>query len=843
MTDRLIRKFSSMAFEEECDDHKEMIKGMDKDNSGRVLDLLLKNTKNKKLLSKYLLLFLGRVGENKKEFDIDAVASVLVDGVSDQEVLLFALEKFHKALGTLERTSLLEKVAATGINAPVLIRMLESASTTISAVVLDILASTPNLTEEFIRASLPEINGQIARNLALILPQLSAKYFVHFRHFECLLCSESHLLRCCYIDIAEKLIIEFRQAENTENISILTDQIVERLHDKSIYVRARAISALSSLFKNAAVLNNQIKLVLLGIIDRVGDKTVLVRKKAISILAQVALNSACLTDSKETGSEIRECIRLGLDRASALLDAALKTDTLDVFVFIKIAYLQGIPGAEAAVGKMISFVYVEEHRDDVIRTFREIINKKENVLFEFVNNRAFEDVIPHLELSPGRLLSNIKEGRGLFESLYVLRHMNQYKISWEAGASLLDQSGTAVFESRGLPALTRNIEMYNNTLVVLGRLSGRRKHDNPLFSLLIRNLIKMGFNEPNLIPNTVKLFYRASTGPDVNAVRLIRAIAKSRSKTKLLDAIGSVCIEQYSFIELIERRIKVDVLDQNIDQNIDQNNKQRRIDLKSRVGPEPPESAPKKQRRNSLADSATLRYRDLCDLLRAQGNEEITDFFDHQKEHEILNGDRGVLGPLIPFVVEECHSKNSAVCYAANVALAKCIISSRLIFDQYFTDPYLINLFDQNQSPILRNTLVSFLGDIVIYYSSAIETDVLFSLLSDATIKLNGMLLIHSLIAKNVLRIRSFSRHLLIHHNDDQIGGLVRRLIGSNEQSVPPMIYEAFLVDEIPVEAVEYLCRLIQGDGRRLIEKCGAVEMNGIKKEKMEIIRGVFSGN
>ena len=805
---------------------------------------VLKNRSNS-IKSQLITIFMEKFTVDKNICQIKRLINVILEcSFEDISVYLYVLENTYKLLNYNERQNIICKIRPL-ITTKVIAKLLNSNAETTKSLILELLDDY-NICD-FIDKCMQQLqdNDIIIKNICFIFLQLDISYFVNYNNILLMEKNDNYYVRCCSIELIEKLINNFKLHNNTHDINVLTNILLEKLTDINYHVRYRAILSLSNLIESSTILAHHLNTVIEYMLDRINDKSVIVRKKAILLGSQLIL-------SENNDEAIIQLIQKALIYCINLLEYNLKTDLQDIFTFIKTAYLNNVLNSKIAIEKILNFIYQDDVKDSVISIFKEIIATKENVLFEFINNKVFEDILPYLDIDYKSILTNLKNKKNIYESIYLLRHLKNYKISETTMEELIIFATNKLHDSKNTTELKMNITIYNNILMICMNLQTRVQCYHPIFSTLISNVIKSTFYEPNLITNTINLIYGISKGPDINASKLINSIIKSNSTIKLLDAIGSVCINQYKFIELIERKIKIDLAeDTNKKHDIEETSTiSTRIASKKKCSltiqdTENIEDTPiKKCKKNSIADSTTLKYSELVESLRFQSIEEIEDFFTNIKENDLLFCKSNLLNQLIDFLIINATFKSDGdqdILYTANISMCKCMLSSFKMFDKCFKSIFVPNLCNNQLDSRLRNALIIFLNDLIIYYNSFIDMSLLYNMLENSDTKKNAILVLFNLTTKDIIRLKPTIRYIVKYFHDPDIGEIVQAFIktmANKKNNICIIFYECFLFDEIDSSILLYLLQfnLSIQDKQKLINKCMNIVTTPIQKNKIQMI-------
>lgn len=762
--------------------------------------------------------------KNVANFDISEILKLVKRNI---QIIFYILENFYKVLDELDIQSLLDDANSLGYDAEMVICLLHSQNEKICDVVVNLLneKNTDVFLKEIYKKTFTVCDKIFIKNISVILPRISPKYYVNTKNTYRLFCNENYTIRIAAAEISEKMILFLKESENVEQIVNITEDMLNLLIDVNQHVRAKIIAVFLNLFKQSAILQSVKLKIIGGVVDRIIDKAVFVRKKAIELVSQLILNFYENSGEKQ----FRKLMEDALKNVLLLIESKeIKTDTVEIFGFIKISFFYKIKNCQFALHKMLNCIFEEEKKPQVISTFKDIFEQNHEIMFDLVGNVAFDHLIKELSLDYKNLIRNIKNDIFVSESLYVLKQMDNYKISENTAKSLLAFARDKLFVSKNINEIQMNLEIYNNILCICTKIVKRMEHSNEIFEEVVKDNLKMTFYDTETIKNTIDLFYKTSKGPDVNCTIFIRNIIKSGNKLKLLDAIGKVCLNQFIFVDEIERRIK-------------EENNIAVDDDKSKFIKEKEKRLGSTKKRNSLADSQTLKYSEICEAMKNKNDEEIGDFFAEIRETEILFGEKSFLNQFYDMMVEACMDKNENVKYVANVSLCQCMLVSSRCFKENYEKVFLINLTDKTNPIKLRMSLSTFLNDLIIYYNSLIDSKILFELLKDKDLKKNAILIIFNLSCRNVIRIKKYTRELLEYVEDDEIGDILKSFfceLSKTPNLISVMAYNAFIDDKIDENALGWICELINlpSEKTKLYERCKNITENEGESKKLAIL-------
>lgn len=830
---------------EGLEDYREMVNAVSPENARDIFELIVRNGDSGDASRTVLYDFVFKLGTCEAQCPgiFVSILPAILNAVKNMEntapVLFLALEHLKGRKDETLRLRTLEIIGKTKFTTASIIDLLYRPEC--GDLVADVLCSYETYVDDFIRTSIKIKNPVVIKNLSLIFPRLPARHFVNYNSFMFLFEDENYCFRCCFLEVIENLIVSFKEQGNLESIKELTMLVSERLNDVNFYVRGKALGCISNLFRRECILKDQRNFLIEEIIDRVRDKTVIVRKKSINILSQILLNQPFknrgdLRRDGDVGDKSFEAagddpgnslkleddfqkfailMEAALSAVTKLLEYNLKTDIVETSTFIKIAYLLRVRGSEEAIHKILRLVFTKD-RDVIIDVFREIVAKREEAIYEFINDKAFDVILKALDIDEKTLYKNFYGRHMVLESIYVLRQLSR-GIPEADGLTLLTHATEILFASKDETELKRNIAVYRHTLDILKRLKRRIPHNSDVLKLVNKNIIKMIFFEKSLIKHTVELFYAVSHNPEKNCGKLLKNLCLCQSTLKILDCIGWVAINQYYLLERLERSFKGqgagrDIRFENMD-NEELASFKKSLgsgglsDLRER------RKSLEETRRLSLGKSyggfkISLKFDELQETMKNKTDEEIADFFFFLKETEILSSESSMLHQFVPLLKASLSSPNEEIQVAAYSTLNCLMLTSSIFFSAH------IETFRESlghPSPTVKNNAVIALHDFIIFYNSAIDPSVLFDYLDDRSISKNVILVVYALLHKNVIRIKNNAVKVIAFLFDGEIGGIVRSIVKSvsaNNNTMSVVFYETFL-SELPIESLQYLCDFV----------------------------------
>ncbi|ELA41616.1 uncharacterized protein VICG_01364 [Vittaforma corneae ATCC 50505] len=555
MSTTWLKRLQSSKVSESFNEYTQAINKLTKENAKDIILLLSDNNNNEELFKLLLSSAINKITSlsNDSSAELSEFLPYILSSIkllqNPISILFQLLENLPQKRDEIARLKILEVLSKFEFNVANIINLLYKSDT--DTVISDILKIKENMIDEFIRNSIKIDNPTVAKNLSSLLPSLDSKFFVNYNSFLFLFESESHYLRNCLLDIFQILVQKFKEHENIEAIRELTHHISERLCDVNFYVRSKALGVIGELFKTECILKDQRNTLIKDIIDRAKDKTVIVRKRSISLLSQILINhpfrdrehldrtesmSKNMTEvQKRIAEDFDEFVGImesGLSLIVSLLDYNLKTDLVEISGFIKVSYLLKLKGAKEAIQKILGVVFTKD-RQVVVDVFKDILSHRGEILFEFINDKAFEVILSCLEIDEKILYKNVINGHRIFEGVYILRH-TQKSVSESTALNLFQYITEILFKSKDEEALKMNIETYINTLCILKNLKHRIDCSSDVFTLCIKNVIKMVFFERSIIKHTVELIYCISSNPEITIGKLLKNLCLTKSTLKIL---------------------------------------------------------------------------------------------------------------------------------------------------------------------------------------------------------------------------------------------------------------------------------------------------------------------
>ncbi|KAM0680074.1 meiotic chromosome condensation [Glugoides intestinalis] len=828
----LLKQLENKTLSQAFNEYMQMINELECDKVKDTVMLLIKNSDNEDLLQNLLISTINKTSSLAEgQALLSQVLSTVLNTIKRFEnpisTLFQLLECFTQKKDEIARFKILEVLMKFEFNVINIVNLMYKAD--IDALVLDILKSKEAMIDDFIRNSIMLDNPNVAKNLALVLPNLGSRFFSSYNSFLFLFESENHHLRNCLLDILQGLVQDFKKTENIEAISEITQHISERLLDVNFYVRSKALSVIGELFKKECILKDQRNSLIKEITERAKDKTVIVRKKSIGLLTQLLINHPFkdkntlerLEKRPKSGSESQKRVIVDFEEFVALMETALsvvislldhtvKTDLIEISDFVKVSYLLKLQGSREAIQKMLCIVFTKD-KQVVIDVFKEILTERGDILYEFINDKAFEAILGSLDLDEKLLWKNIFNNNKLFESVYILRQ-SQKPVSEESAYMLLQNITEILFRSKDELELEKNIQTYVNMLCILKRMKHRAASESDIFTLIIKNLIKMVFYEPSVIKHTVEVIYCTSVNPEYNAGKLLKSLCLTKSTLKIVDAVGCIALNQFYLLERLEVSIKSQkngkalIENSSIRKSLDDFREKRksleeaRRSSLSRISLDRTTSLMKKR--------LSLRFEELEASLKDKSDEEVADFFFYLKEHEILYSKESMLHQLVPLVVSSLKSANPTVQAVAHTSLFKCMLISSDFFNE--NKCFFIEALN---SPLVnvRNTAITAFHDFLIFFNMSVDSSALFEKLNDREINKNAMLVVFSLLQKNIIRLKNNAVCLASHLFDESLGHIVKTLVkqlSSNNNTISILFYEAYK-SNLSIDIVKYLAGFV----------------------------------
>lgn len=811
----------------------------------------------KLLLHSFIIKLVSISDDNSNELvkHLNLVLESLKSAENTVSVLFLLLENLTAKKDEVSRIAVLEILRKQEFSIINIINLLYKNDT--ENVVVDILKNKCELVDEFIRESIKIENPNVFKNLSMILPALNVKYFINYKSFAFLFERENHHLRNCFIDIIEMLILHFKEESNLEAIVELTGYVSERLYDVNFYVRNKALACIGSLFKNEAILKDQRNAIIKEVMERTKDKTVIVRKKSINLLGQILFNHPfknkdTLERDLSPGKEIAGRIEADFDEFTglmeeslglivSLLDYNLKTDILEISNFIKIAYLLKINGSKQAIHKILSIVFTKE-KQVIIDIFKEILLKRGEILYEFINDKAFEVILSYLDVDEKLIFKNIYNGHKVFESIYVLKQIKR-PISEQNALSLLQHVTGILFSSKDEADLEVNVKCYLSMLCIIRNLKYRIEYNHDILNLAIKNVVKMVFFERSLIKFTVELIYFVSNNPEKTIERLVKNLCLSKSTLKIVDSIGWIALNQFYLLERLEKKFKKSGFEAKKIENgelISGGMREKRKSLEESRRSSLGRMSIDRNERYCDGFKLSLRLDELEENLKSKTDEEIADFFFYLKEKEVLYSSTSMLHQFIPVLKRSLLSENQEIQIVAYSSMFKCMLISSEFFEEHYS--ILLESLDHPNLAVKNTTLVA-LHDFIIFYNSSVDSEILFNKLQDPEVSKNALLIIFNLLQKNIIRIKNNSVKVASLIFDEDLGNIVKTMIksfSSNNNIISTIFYEVYL-SSLNSEYVKFLSSFVNPSIQEsLFLKC---LKNNVSSEKLKAVYELFELN
>lgn len=768
------------------------------------------------------LVLLSNDSSNELINNLDMVLEAVKRIPNSVSILFYLLENLSAKKLEIYRISVLELLSKQEYNVMNIVNLLYKNDSEI--LIFDILKNQNDKIDDFIRESIKIDHSCVSKNISLIFPLLNPIHFVNYKSFTFFFEKENHYLRNCFIDIIESLILYFKEQNNLESIKELTNLLSYRLSDVNYYVRNKALGSISNLFRNEAILKDQRNHLIKEIIERAKDKTVIVRKKSINLLSQILMNhpfkdrdfldrefnvSLPSVRFQEDFNEFVNLMEEGLTVITSLLDYNLKTDINEITTFIKIAYLLKLKNSKQAIQKTLKIVFTKE-RLIIIEVFKEILTQRGEILYEFINDKAFEIILSNLDVDEKPLFKNIYNNHKVSESIYVLKQMRK-PITENNALSLLQFITQILFTSQNEVELKANVKCYLNTLYLIRNMKYRIEHNHEIFNLITKNIIKMVFFEKSMIKYTIELIYYLSNNPEKTIGKFVKNLCLSKSTLKILDSIGFIALNQFYLLEIFEkkfRRLEADIKRVSISGNIEYELREKRKSLED-------------VRRSSLSRLSidrntssfeiaklSLKFDELEENLKNKPDEEVADFFFFLKEKEILYSETSLLHQLIPLLKQSIHNADKNIQLTAYSSLFRCMLISSEFFEENL--PELYTALD-HANVAIKNVACVALHDFIIFYNSSINTDILFEKLDDMDVAKNVILIIFNLLQKNIIRIKNNSVKVVGLLFNETLGNIVKTMIktlAGCTNVISLIFYEVYLSNLGP-DYIKYLASFI----------------------------------
>lgn len=786
---------------------------------GSFIEILARNNDAPSLLKPVLYKLgtrLAAMEAEKPGFVSEHISGLLklLSGTEGIAPLLFILlGLLNKRKDGAARIALLEIISRTDFSIELILDLLTREGTSPTAI--DVLSYCSDKIPCFIREIQRVEDPRILKNISQVLPSLPARYFLNYKSLEFLLESENYLLRNCFLEILELVVLLFKEEQNISAIGDILSIISEHICDVSYFVRGKALSIISNLFMKEALLKDSRNSIIAAISGRILDRTVAVRKKAVSLLTQLLINhpfrhrkdmSRGPSQEQENISSLKDRIEADFTEFAILMEHALavlatllehtqKTDLHEILCFVKYAYLMKLNGSREALERALNMVF-SKAKEQIVEMLREILAVDPGEIYSFANNRYFLSLLPSLGLDTRCFLDNFISGYLRFESINILLHCNYRPTDTEAVA-VLTCTTELLFGSQDATELKEHTKIYSAALQVLQRVSSRLPHNHEIFKLISKSIVKMIFFEPVLIKNTVELFYSASQNPEKNCATLLHHICLGKDRLKIIESVGWIALHQFYLLERLERRFTAGSMKHEEIDSI-----RRSLDRASLPG--------LREKRMSVEDSKrtfntvagirmSLRLDSLQESLKSKTEEEVADLFFYLKENELFQHPDALLSQFVPFVLSsltrtDCSGHPDYLTQAvAFRALARMMITSSTFFHLHY-ETFIGAL--HHPSPEVRNDVLVALHDFAVFYNSTVDPALFFSLLDDPSLRKNALLCIFNLLYKNMIRIRGFAVHVTQLLFDPELGLISCELVrtfSSNNNIMSVLFYETFL--------------------------------------------------
>lgn len=887
-------------------EYSKMIENATMANLVDIISLISNNNDNESITKTLLYEFITKVAsfENSPfEIILPYILNIAKNMESSASLLFYILGYLKNKKDEHLRLRIFDCLNKTGFTLNSVIDLLNKQET--HNLVSELLLMNKVEIDDFIRAAVKITTPMAVKNISYIFPSLPIHYFINYNSFMFLFENESYSLRCAFLEIIENLILYFKEQNNLESVKCLTIILRERLVDINFYVRTRALGIIADLFRRECILKEQRNSMISEIIGRVKDKTVVVRKKSVNILGQIlinhpfknredlsqnvenienipknnSINSNLKNSDKLLIKQMEEDFNIFIDLMESalvsiteLLEINLKTDIVEIGTFIKIAYILKLKGSAESLKKLLGLVFSKD-KQVVVDIFKEIISRRNEVIFEFIGDRAFEETLRYLQIDEKLLYRSFYAGIKRYEILSIL-HKAGCRISEANGLTLLTEATSVLFGSQDENEVSENIKIYNRALQICQKLRGRVPHNHDILKLAAKNLVKMIFYERGVIKNTVELIYSISQNPEKNCEKLLKNLCLTQSKIKIIDCMGWVALNEYYMLERLEKNL---ISNSNSGKNIEnsgrkciennirksiENNKEFNKDYRnnSLVIEELRErrKSIEEGRRLSIGAKISLKVDGLQENMESKTEEEISDFFFYLRERAILYSSESMLSQFIP-VLNSCLNNNDGnnnnlnsnindtnnntidanndIAITAYSTMNRLMLTSSIFFNEY-KQIFLDSLY--HTSSIIRNNAVIAFHDLIIFYNSELDSSVLFSLLSDQSVNKNVILVIYSLLHKCIIRIKGNSVAMINMLDDVNIGDIVKSIVrafSGNNNVMSVIFYESFLSD-VNISHLKYLCNYVSKNIQEsLFIKCLG---SGVSAERIKCVYNSF---
>ena len=312
----------------------------------------------------------------------------------------------------------------------------------------------------------------------------------------------------------------------------------------------------------------------------------------------------------------------------------------------------------------------------------------------------------------------------------------------------------------------------------------------------------MVFYDKNVIKYTVELIYAISNNPEKTIGKFMKNLCLSKSSLKIFDACGCVALNQFYFLERLEKSMK----NKNSQISLGSANSVRKSleNIKKIRNLREKRKSLEEGRRSSLSNILTdranvsftnrlsLKFEELEEILKNKTDEEIANFFFYLKEKEILYSTTSLLNQIIPLLIGALDSPNLEVQLVLYTSLSKCMMISSDFFFEHKNR--LISAFNHSSNKI-KNLAVVAMHDFLIFYKTFLDSSLLFEKLNDPEVSKNALLVIFNLLQKSIIRIRNNSVKVMALLFHEELGSIVKSLImnfSSNNNLISVIFYETF---------------------------------------------------
>ncbi|KAF9762297.1 Condensin complex subunit 1 [Nosema granulosis] len=711
-------------------------------------------------------------------------------------------------------------------------------------IVYALLVFIPEICDSFVRNAIHQTNVTVLKNVAQVLGTLSGHHrslFVNYKHFEGFLDSEHYFLRNCYLEIVSNQVEFYKEGEEMEKAVEEIEKIVgileERLLDIYFNVRYKALNLLGGLFESNSIPIRVRNRVIESIGERVLDKTIIVRKRALAICSSILMNHPFKSETSlrkveienidavhkdinnmhKDMNEFHDVMKSVLGKVVLFLGSKVTND-LHVFMeFVKLCLYYEIEGAKEAFEMLFDFVFEGEsisscfsdvlvrlkmRKVGIYEMLKQFVKKEGNPSFERILRELWRKKVIDKDFHQEMVNKFLEDGKSpdLFVYSYLIRFIPKL-LDEDTYLPILSQASSILFGVQDSGELDEALEVYCNIL----KVNLKATNTEALEKLVIKNLAKMVFFDYRTVQYTVQALYGMSRDPQETIPSLFKMLSsKNVNSLKIIYAVGCVGLCHLEYLEKCSRTTKnlADCSRSRIEIGEDLRERRRSIRKES-------------INRNSI-NMSSINKKDILE------NDERADFFFFLREKDILFNRDSLLYPYAQDIPKMCLIKDLQEVAYLSLFKLMCLSSEYFLMHK----PLFKNSLLHENPKIRANALVA-LGDFLLYYNSLVEdlSASLFEALLDSctTVRKNALLTIFNLLKKNILRVSGMSYNLtsLLFDQTQEIRDISRTIISSlsdNQNFLTTLLYERLTVDsESSRDFIDLFIPLLRDKSKEMI--------------------------